>query len=453
MKKKLFAIFALLFVSFQASAASSDFPTFEFEEDFTLPIVYLNIVVDAGGVHDPKDKIGLANIASHMMLRGTQKHSKAEFFELLNRLGGEFDVDVNDEGTIFRGAVLAENLSSFLMLVEEALTKPKFTAGELAKLKKETEGFILERKGNDKALVQLHYYRHLYGSHPYGYPTIGTLKGVRAITHKDVLNFYSQNFNSKTMRLFGTGAAKQDELNKWFINLTERLTALHPEAKPLPAVAKPELAKGRRALLVDKPKTTQTQVLMGGTGMRPETPGFYAITLGNYPFGGGSFQARLMQEIRVKRGWTYGASNAFRYGRHPKHFSMYFFPKTEDTVPAIELSLKLFEEWIKNGITEDEYRFARDSLVNNAPFNYDTSKKRLSNLTSEYLLRFPRGFYRDFAGNIAKVSYSDVAPALKSFFTPENLALTVVGDAHKLKEPMTKLPGFGAPEVRSYLED
>ena len=301
--------------------------------------------------------------------------------------------------------------------------------------------------------MQYNYYRFLYGTHPYGHPLIGTQKGVKSINYKDVVNYYVQHFNGHTLRLFGTGAVKKEVVQKWFTALTDKLNALHPEAKPVEALAVPAIAPGRRSLLINKPKATQAQVLMGGTGMRPETPGFYPITLGNYPFGGHSFEARMMREIRVKRGWTYGASNAFRFGRQPKHFSMYVFPKTDDTIPAITLSLALFEDWVKNGITRDEYTFARDSLVNNAPFNYDTSKKRLENATMEYLMNFPHGYFRDFATNIGHVQFEDIGPALKTFFKPENLALTVVGDAKKLKEPMSKLPGFSAPEVKSFLED
>lgn len=455
MNKVFFAFLALALCTNLAAyaATSNQFSEFEFEEDNSLPIVYLNIVIDSGGGEDPEDKIGLANVASHMLLRGTQKHTKNEFNELLNMLGGEFEVDVRDEGTVFRGAVLSENLGNFLSLIEEALSKPKFTAGELAKIKKEIEGQILERKSNDKALVQQNYYEFLYGKHPYGKPTIGTQAGVKNINSKDIVNYFVQHFGGRTMRLFGTGAAKSSDVEKWFSGLTSKLSALHPEAVPVADVAKPEIPKGRRALIVDKPKATQAQALMGGPGIKPENPGFYPISLANYTFGGHSFQARLMQEIRAKRGWTYGASNAFRFGRQPKHFAMYVFPKTDDTAPAIDLEIKLFEDWVKNGITRDEFAFARDSLVNNAPFNYDTSKKRLENLTTEYLQGLPRDFHRNFAKNVGNVSYGDVAPALRSFFDPSNLTLTVVGDAQKLREPLSKLPGFSAPIVKSYLED
>jgi zinc protease len=236
----------------------------------------------------------------------------------LNRLGGEFEVDVRDDGTVYSGAVLSENLEPFLTLLGETLSSPKFTAGELAKLKKEVEGEILEVKGNDRALVSYNFSRFFYGDHPYSHPAIGTRKGVKNVTPKDIVRYYVQRFGGKTLQLFGTGAAKKEAIEKWFTALTEKLEALHPEAQPAKDVPPTRIHAERRTLLVDKPNITQSQVLLGGAGMRPETPGFYPILLGNYPFGGQSFEARLMKEVRIKRGWTYGISNSFRYGREKK---------------------------------------------------------------------------------------------------------------------------------------
>ena len=447
MKKFIFAF--VLFFSVTTAQAK-----FEFEEDKSLPIVYVNLALDVGAAQDPAGRNGLANLASRMLLRGTQNRTKAQFFETINKLGGQLDVDVRTEGTIIRGAVLSENLEPFLALVDEALTRPKFTSGELTTLKSEIEGLILEQKSSDQALAQYHFNRFLYGSHPYGNPVIGTRAGVKAITYKDVVDFYTMNVSDKTLHLFGSGDAKKDVLEKWFSTLGEKLSAIHPEAKPVTPVPTPQLAMGRRTLLVHKPNITQSHILLGGKGMRPETtPGFYAILLANHSFGGGSFQARMMQEIRVKRGWTYGASNSFKFGREPRHFAMYTFTKTAQTTPAIELMLSMFDDFRLNGIKRDEFEFARQSLVNNAPFNYDTPRKRLENATTEHLIQFPRGYFEEFANNIGKVSFDDIAPALKGALSSDNLTLTVIGDKTKLMNLIMRLPGFSAPAVKNYDED
>jgi zinc protease len=425
----------------------------EFEEDFALPIVYLNLVAPGGSIQDPSDKAGLAYVASHMLTRGTQKRSKLEFFDAINSLGGSLEVDLRNEGLVIRGAVLSENIDAFLELVTEALTAPRFSKDELEKLKREAVSEILEQKGNDTALAQYNFYRFFYGSHPYGNPAKGTQKGVNKIALNDVDAYYKTNFGCNALTVFGSGAVKKENIETWVSALSQKLCDIHPKSAPKIALPEQTVPSGRRALIVDKPKATQAQVLMGNKGMRPELDGFYAVMLANHSYGGPSFQARLMQEIRVKRGWTYGAYNTFKFGRQDRHFATYFAPKNADTPPAIELSLKMLDEFVSKGITQEEFNFARDSLMNNAPFNFDTSKKRLENATAEYLMNFPKGYFHDLADNIAKVDFEDIAPALKKVFKPENITLTVVGDAKALRGPITKIPGFSKVQVKSYLED
>ncbi len=453
MKKSIAYIFALIFLNPFTYAATSDFKQVEFETDRSLPIIYLSVLINAGAVHDEQEKLGLASIASKMLLRGTQKHSKIDFFNELDKLGGTIGVDVRNEGIVFRAAVLSENLEKFLELFEETIVKPKFTAEELIKLKKETIGQILEQKSNDRYLVGYHFNRFFYGNHPYGNPILGTEVSLKNITTKDIIDFYNDYFGSKSITLFGSGDSNSEVIEKWFASVLMKLNALHPEAKSAPIISKPVISSGRRAILINKPNSTQTQILIGGIGIRPEDSGFYAVQLANQSFGGGTFQSTLMQEIRVKRGWTYGINNAFRFGIQPRHFAIHLFPKNADAVPAIELTLKLFENWVKNGITKEDFDYAKQSLVNNSPFNYDTAKKRLENSTQEFLYNFKKGYYKDWSDEINKVSSSDIVPALLETFKPENLTLVVVGDASKLKTSIEKVPGIGKVQVKNYLEE
>ncbi|MEW6058198.1 MAG: pitrilysin family protein [Bdellovibrionota bacterium] len=449
MKRLNQMLLAALFLSFGNLA----FATVEFEEDFSLPIVYFNIVVDVGASHDPKEKLGLAHVANQMMLRGTTTHTKNEFYEQLNRLGGQFEVETRNESTVFRGAVLSENAARYLTLIEEAFLRPLFRTEELVKLKKEVESEILTEKSNDRALAMYHFNRFFFGDHPYGNPAKGTRKSLARINNKDILNFYSRYFGSETLNFFGTGAIKAETMRTWFSRMTEKLGALHPEARLPQTIAPPPAIKGRRTLLVNKPNATQAQVLIGGAGMRPEMPEHYPVLLANHVFGSSSIQATLMQELRVKRGWTYGAYNMFQYGREPRYYTMYLIPNTMLAFQAINLTLDIFENFINNGISQEEFAFARTSLINNAPFNYDTPRKRLENVTVENILRFPKDYHKKLSQNIEAVKFEQVKPALKNFFNPESLVLVIVGDGEKLEEPLTKLPGFSSLSIKSYTED
>lgn len=447
------SIFAILLLFGTLTSALAARSPIEFEEDHQLPMVYLNIVADAGAASDSLEKVGLSNVAAHMFLRGTKKHSKLELLKLVDRLGASIAVDVRTEGAIFRVAVLAENLPKMLDLLNEIFLEPAFNNEELAKLKNEIIGSILVEKSNDARLVSRNFQKFLFGNHPYGNPITGTQKGVSSIGGDDVRNFYAQHFGQDTLALFGSGDISEKVIQGWWSQFTDKLMNQNPRAMPTHDVRDPIFPKGRRTLIVDKSQATQSQVLLGYRGPRPEMPGYYEVSVANQAYGGASFTATLMKEVREKRGWTYGITNNFRYTKKPNYFATHLFPKNKDTAPAIALTLKLFEDHVHHGITQSSFEFARDSLVNRAPFNYDTPRKRLENTTSEYLYRFPKGFYRDFAAHIEQVQFKDIQPALQNFYDPRDLTLVVVGKASEIRDGLKALPEFSNPVVQDFRED
>jgi zinc protease len=440
-----------LFISLQTFAQNNQIV---FEEDHSLPLVYINLVLKVGAAHDPQDKLGLTYLATQMLTRGTKSKNKLEFQSQLDNIGGKIEVDVKSDATVIRGAVLSENLNSFLNLLDEAIINPLFSNEELKKLIKETEGLILELKSSDKELVKYHFNKFLYKGHPYSNPIYGTRKGIHKCSLSDIKNFYKNYFGENTLKVFAVGDTKYEVLNDWFVNLNNKLKQVNPNAKLPNPIEKPSLARNKKALIVDKPNTTQTHYLLGAEGIRPSEPEFYPVQLANHAFGGGSFQARMMTELRVKRGWTYGAYNTFKFGANRAYYAMYVFPKLDDTIPSLKLLLNMFSDFIKNGITDDEFQFAKSSLTLNAPFNIDTAKKRIENITNETILNFPENYFKNFGKNIEKVEKKEVLPAIQKTFSLDNLTLVIVGDAKKLKEPLEKeFKEFAPVQVIPYTED
>jgi predicted Zn-dependent peptidase len=129
---------------------------------------------------------------------------------------------------------------------------------------------------------------------------------------------------------------------------------------------------------------------------------------------------------------------------------VYYAPKTADTAPALKLGIEMVEDLAAKGITSREFHFAQESLVNRAPFDNDTARKRLENETNEYLFSLEHGFFNNLASNTKNISEGDVAPALAQYFKPKNLAIVVLGDASKLKAELSKLPGLIETKVVDY---
>ncbi len=155
----------------------------------------------------------------------------------------------------------------------------------------------------------------------------------------------------------------------------------------------------------------------------------------------------MMVEIRVKRGWSYGANSYFKQGLQPRSWQFHLFPAAKDTPEALTFTLKMVEDLQKSGITREEFEFAQRSQVNSAGFMYDTPKKRAENKLLERTLDLPDGFMKSYGPELAKLTLEQVNSALSSYIKPERMTITVLGTAAELKDKIAKSTGFAADKI------
>ena len=121
----------------------------------------------------------------------------------------------------------------------------------------------------------------------------------------------------------------------------------------------------------------------------------FALLVGNTAFGG-TFTSRLVDEIREKRGWSYGVSSSIFAGRTSGTLMMRFFPENRDLAPAIELVEKLFSSTAFGGLSADEVDAARKYLIRQYPFRIETVRKRADELVAELVFGRPAGVMSRF---------------------------------------------------------
>ncbi len=434
-------IIVFLISFFLRTAESAE--TFSFVQDNSLPLVHFSIILPGGCAHDPRQQLGRAYMAGQMLLRGTKKLSKLDLLQTFDRLGASVELEVQGENTLLRASVLSKNLGKLLQVLEKILLEPAFSDKEFRKLKKETVGLLLSERSQDAKLTRRHFQHFLFGSHPYSHPLHGTERGVSRTSVKNLKDFYQAQIASHDLAFFGSGDCQPKFLETWWNSfLRMRPTSTGSGSQPqmeLADLPAPAPVPTNKLLLVDKPGASQSHVFIGTLAPRPENKDYYPIILANEAFGGHSFNSTLMQEVREKRGWSYGAYSFFAYARQPQAFSMYFFPKTKDTVPAIKLSLELFKNYLATGIPKDQFEFAKRSLVKSAPFQFDSPKKRLENRIQQFLYRFPEGYFEKFEENIASVGQDQIKPSLKDFFANQGLTITVLGNGKELQKELDTL--------------
>lgn len=444
-----FLLFLSLFILNASFCPNSIAKEFDFEVDSRLPIVNINVAIKSGSVTDPEGQIGLTNFMGEMLLRGTQARNKEQIDMALDQMGARLEVETRAEALILRGEVMSSQLDPYLSLLTEIITQPKFPQQEIRKLKEEIISVIQEEMGHDSSLISRKFAEFLFLNHPYGKPILGKIQDIENLNFKKVQDHYQTLFQDPLMIVVGSGDAQLEKLSHW----ANQLSGLLPRATSIPAqklekVSIPQNFKNRRVFIVDKPERSQTQIDFGQVGIQMTDSNFFPLYLGNYAFGGPSFSSTLMQEIRVKRGWSYGANSSFRFGRQPRSWQVHLFPAAKDTAQALVYSLKLAENLKQSGLTLNQFEFAKESLMKSSGFMYNTPAKRVENKLLEKTLNLPDGFMKSYGTELKKVNFQAVNNALKEFLKPDQMAVVVLGTASELKPALAQELGIAPNEIQ-----
>lgn len=426
------------------------------EIDRSLPLIQLSASFVGGSISDPVGKEGLTRLLVRLMRR-TGGGLDPETLDLkIDGLGSTLGVDVGTSSTGFSGSVIARNFEAFVRVLQDVVARPTYSEDELGRLKRETLAELNEVRDNDRALARRWFGRTLFAGHPYGRTTTGRPDTLAAITIEDLPAHFARLFSQSNLALALAGDVSEAQLQDFANAFADILpqTASEPSASTvLDQVADPKGVTGRKLVLVDKPERTQTQILIGGMGTHAHDADHTALLVANTVFGG-TFTARLSDEVRSKRGWSYGAYSSLPYDRKRQSFSMWTFPAATDAAACIALELELLEAWVNHGITQSELDNAKNYLVRSNVFQTDTAAKRMGLLLDEHLHALPDSYHRSFTERVGDVTLEQANNAIQTRISLDNLLVTVVGTAAEIGDVVAKaIPKLASNELIPFDRD
>jgi zinc protease len=398
-------------------------PQILIERDASLPLIHGGITTLDGSAEDPPELLGLTRLCERLMRRTAGGLPAEEVDARIDRMGAALGLDTGHGSTSLSGSVLERSFDEFMGLLEQIMVAPGFAEHELERLKRETLAELVEILDSDQQLAQRWFLRALFAGHPYGRTVIGSAKTLEAITVDDVRRCYERHFTRENLLFSFAGAVDVERAERASRSIWQ---ALPVGSGPVAPPAEPKSHAGRRLLFVDKPERTQTQILIGGLGSHPSDDDYLAMLVANTVFGG-TFTARLTQEVRAKRGWSYGAYSSLGYDRRRQAFSMWTFPKADDAAACMALELEMLNDWCKMGITQDELGWAKRYLAQSHAFSCDTAAKRVGLELDEITSDLPRGYYAEFVSRISAVTLEQANRAIRTRISPQDLTIVVVG--------------------------
>lgn len=393
------------------------------EHSAEIPMAWMTVAVKGGAAADPNGVEGFTRHMAQLARRGAGGRDRAAFDEAVDQLGATLSFSTQRDSMSLIGISLSRNLDAVVRLAADVLARPRMDRAEHDKLLRETRANLDEIRDDDSSVAARFFNLHCVPGHPYGRSVMGTEASLDRIELDAICAAYRARVVPANLLIGFAGDVDAERA----MALAELLVAdlADEPAPPLPDVSTPAVPAGRRLYLIDKPERSQSQILMGHLGPRYGCDESLAFTFVETVFGG-TFTSRLMQEIRVKRGWSYGAGCALNRSRGANFFQIYLAPSAEVTPEALTLTMSLYADLVaQRSVTAEEFAFVRKYLAGSIAFSRATARQRLRTRLRNEVFGLPRDYADRLPERIHQVTIEQVHAAARRWMRPDD-AITVL---------------------------
>lgn len=404
-------------------------------ERHQLPSVTFKLIIWGNTAGDPEGKEGLCRLTAKLLKKGAGPYSADKFAYAVESRGATVSVQTNYDYMTISGEFLSKDADFGLYLIATMLLEPRFSSREISFLKKKTTGEITSILDEPGRLCGILHNRNLFQKHPYGRPLIGNRHSIKRLNKKDIIDTHQQKMLQSRMLLTVVGDVKSETIaakaKELFSDLMTKPLVSENDSSLIPI-------KGRTIFMVNKADQTQAHIRIGNIGIARSNPVFHKLVVTN-TFFGGRFTSRLMTEIRVNRGLTYGIRSGISAYRNPGPVTISTFTKTASTALAVGLIYKEIYKLRSTKISESELGGTKRYLTGLYPLTLETNKRLAQHLSDIYFYGLSLKTIEEFPGKITVVSVSDVQKTARRYYSESDTVVTVLGDVEKIAPEMEKL--------------
>ena len=404
-------------------------------ESHNIPMVDVQIDLDAGSRRDPADKPGLASVAAGQLASGirAQAGGQGAYAKALDEnqlgeawadLGASFGASASGDRLSFslRSLSDADLLAKAAQLAARQMAHPAYPQSVWLRDRDKLAAALRESLTRPGTLAQNRFGEAVYSGHPYGWRT--TPESLQRIGVADLQRWHAQALRPCRAVVSVVGDVSREQADA----LVTRLLALWPQGRceGLPAVAEVPALQAPQDIRVPF-DSAQAHVLMGQPGHKRKDPDFFALLLGNHILGGGGFTSRLTAQVREQRGLSYSVYSYFSPALHAGAFTVGLQTRPDQAAQAVEVARQVVKDFVEQGPTEDELQAAKDNLIGGFALRIDSNRKLLDNVANIAWNQLPLDYLDQWTENMAKVTMADVRRAFARVLQPERMVTVVVG--------------------------
>lgn len=404
-------------------------------ERHDLPLVTVQLLVHTGAEADPPRSAGLASLTAGLLTRGTRRQSAPVQAAAAESLGGTLVSAAGWNRSTVSITVTTPRLGAALALVAEAATAPAFARSELDRLRSETLDEMKVAYTRPGTLASLAANRMLFGSGGYGHPVAGTPATLPHITVREVQLMHRRYFRPDNAALVLTGDIDQAQAMRLVRQHFGQWKAPRgPLPAPRPAAAKPEAAPLQFVKMGDTGQAgVAMALLLPAAGSADEAAGEVA----NAVLGGG-YSSRLNEEIRVKRGLSYGAGSAFDARPQAGVLRVAVQTKNASAAEVVSLMNSALDRMADTAVSDAELGARKATLIGGFSRSVETTEGLAAQLSKLLVEGRPVAQLTTRIDTWEAVGGDAVQAFAKAHFEPGNRHTAVAGNLADFA------PGFAA---------
>jgi zinc protease len=406
-------------------------------EQNEIPTVNFSLVIEGGHLLDDKNKNGVANLMTDIMMEGTATKTPEQLEEEIELLGASINMYTTKESIVIRGNTLTRNFDKTLKLIEEIILEPRWDKEEFARIKTKTINSIKRDEADPNAVAEKVYDKLLYGEdHIFSYPISGTEASVEAISIADLKAFYSQNFSPSISKFNVVGKIDKATVLENLKDLEGKWAAKKVSIPEYPLPNKRDKAS---LYFVDIPNAKQSVINIGYLALPRTDKEYYPAEVMNYKLGG-SFSGNVNLILREEKGYTYGARSGFDGGKVPGTFTASSSVRTNTTGESVQIFKNEIANY-KKGISAEDLEFTKNALIKSNARRFETQYSLLGMLQEMSNYNLPKNYIEGEEQIVKGMTLEQHKELANKFLDESKMAYLVVGDAATQFEQFEKM-GF-----------
>ncbi|MBT8565922.1 insulinase family protein [Polynucleobacter paneuropaeus] len=397
----------------------------------SLPMLDIEISIDAGTRYDPASKAGLAIMTAELLDNGIRSAGRnlteAQIADEIADLGADIKIGVSGE----RAMILVRCLSRpdirdrAIQLARLILSSPTYDSVVVNREKQRISAGLLEAETKPDFVLDRRFRKAVYGNYPLGNAV--TVKSIAGLSVSDLKQFHQQFYRSDRVIVSMVGDVSKSEAQEIMQTLVKDLPQTGSSIPPLPELARSPVENLSEREITIPFDSQQAHIAMGMTAIARNNPDYFPLIVGNYALGGGGFVSRLMNEVREKRGLAYSVFSYFAPGQETGIFQAGLQTKNDQASMALDVMTETISQFIAKGPTQSELDAAKANLINGFPLRIDNNRKLLDNVSSIAWNGLPLNTLDTWTEQVNAVTREQVEIAFQKYLAMDRMKIVVLG--------------------------